>query len=406
VRSDPTRLAFEIQARDGSARAGLIRTAHGEITTPAFIPLATKASVRGLSASEVAGLGYELVLGNTFHLHLAPGEEVIARHGGLHGFMGWERAVITDSGGFQVFSLAHGGVADEIKGRRGERAGNAKVEISERGVAFQSLHDGSDRFIGPEESMGIQAKLGSDIALVFDECTPYHADREYTARSTERTHRWLDRCLSWHGEQGPVHQAVFGIVQGGIYEDLRRESAERVGAAGVDGIAIGGTLGRDKEEMLGVLGATLPHLPDAAPRHLLGIGEVDDLISGVGLGIEVFDCAVPTRLARHGVALAPGPEIRHRIDLAKGRFADDDAPIADGCPCEACRRHSRAYLHYLARNRELTGARLLTLHNLTYMESLMSGARAAIAAARYNAYAEAILSGAPPWAAACSGSEV
>jgi queuine tRNA-ribosyltransferase len=311
--------------------------------------------------------------------------------------MGWDRAIITDSGGFQVFSLAHGGVADEIKGRRGDAGRNAKVEISERGVSFQSLLDGSDRFIGPEESMGIQAKLGSDIALVFDECTPYHADREYTARSTERTHRWLERCLEWHDREGPAGQAVFGIVQGGVYEELRRESAEAVAAAGVDGIAIGGTLGRDKEEMRGVLGMTTPMLPAEAPKHLLGIGEIDDLLDFIALGIDVFDCAVPTRLARHGVALAPEPDARFRIDLAKGRFADDDAPIVESCPCEACRRHSRAYLHYLARNRELTGVRLLTLHNLTYMERLVAAAREAIAEGRYAAYADAIKAGAVPW---------
>ena len=258
MRHDPARLDFEIQARDGDARTGLIHVGHGQVATPAFIPLATKGSVRGLSSAEVAGLGYEMVLGNTFHLHLAPGEEAIAARGGLHRFMGWERAIITDSGGFQVFSLAHGGVADEIKGRRGNVAGGAKVEISEEGVAFQSLLDGSNRFLGPEESMRIQAALGSDIALTFDECTPAHADRDYTARSTERTHRWLDRCLAWHEREGPAGQAVFGIVQGGVHEDLRRESAERNAAAAIDGIAIGGTLGRDKAEMHGVLGFTLP----------------------------------------------------------------------------------------------------------------------------------------------------
>src|SRR5215470_11013008 len=252
MRQDPARLSFEIQARDGDARTGVIRLAHGEVRTPAFIPLATKGSVRGLSSAEVAKLGYEMVLGNTFHLHLAPGEQLIAERGGLHRFMGWERAIITDSGGFQVFSLAHGGVADEIKGRRGSAPGGAKVDISERGVAFQSLLDGSDRFLGPEESMAIQAALGSDIALAFDECTPFHADRDYTARSTERTHRWLDRCLEWHEREGPARQAVFGIVQGGVHEDLRRESAQAVSEAGVDGIAIGGTLGRDKEEMAAV----------------------------------------------------------------------------------------------------------------------------------------------------------
>jgi queuine tRNA-ribosyltransferase len=356
--------------------------------------------VRGLSAREVEDLGYELVLGNTFHLHLSPGEERIAAHGGLHGFMGWERPIITDSGGFQVFSLAHGGVADEIKGRRGEQAGSAKVDISERGVAFQSLLDGSDRFIGPEESMAIQAKLGSDIALVFDECTPFHADRDYTARSTERTHRWLGRCLGWHAENGPERQAVFGIVQGGVHEDLRRESAEAIAAAGVDGIAIGGTLGEDKAQMRDVLAMTTPHLPPEAPKHLLGIGEVDDLMMGIGLGIDVFDCAVPTRLARHGVALAPEPRRRFRIDLAKAVYADDDGPLVEGCGCEACTRHSRAYVHYLARAKELTGARLLTLHNLSYTHAVVAGARAAIEAGAFAAYRDRILDGATPWSAA------
>jgi queuine tRNA-ribosyltransferase len=400
VRSDPARLSFEIQARDGDARTGLARLAHGEVQTPAFVPLATKGSVRGLSSAEVADLGYEMVLGNTFHLHLAPGEELIAARGGLHRFMGWERPIITDSGGFQVFSLAHGGVADEIKGRRGEMSGGAKVEISEQGVRFQSLLDGSDRFLGPEESMRIQSALGSDIALVFDECTPFHADRDYTARSTERTHRWLDRSLEWHQSDGPASQAVFGIVQGGVYEDLRRESAERVGSAAVDGIAIGGTLGRDKQEMLGVLGFTVPALPEEGPRHLLGIGEVDDLLAGIGLGIDLFDCAVPTRLARHGVALAPEPEARFRVDLAKGRYAEDDDPIVEGCSCEACVRHSRAYLHYLARSAELTGARLLTLHNLTYTQRLIEGARAAIDSQRFDEYRKAVLGGVTPWSAA------
>ena len=402
MRKDPARHSFEIRARDGDARAGLLHTAHGPIPTPTFIPLATKASVRSLSSIEVAGLGYELVLGNTFHLHLSPGEDRIAAHGGMHGFMGWEGAIITDSGGFQVFSLAHGGVADEIKGRRGPQQGRVRVEISERGVGFQSLLDGSDRFLGPEESMEIQAKLGSDIALVFDECTPSHADRDYTARSMERTHRWLDRCLDWHGERGPSDQAVFGIIQGGVHEDLRREAAERVGAAAVDGISIGGALGKDKEEMNGVVAMTAPLLPPDAPVHLLGIGEVDDLIHGIGVGVDVFDCSVPTRLARHGVAFAPAPEGRFRIDLAKARYADDDTPISEGCPCEACRRHSRAYLHYLARGDELTGARLLTLHNLTYMERLMAGAREAISAGEYASYASAVLGGAAPWAASPS----
>ncbi len=400
MREDPARFSFEIQARDGGARAGLIHTPHGSIATPAFIPLATTGSVRGLSAAEVAGLGYEMLLGNTFHLFLSPGAELIAELGGLHAFMGWERALVTDSGGFQVFSLAHGGVADEIKGRRGEMpGGGAKVEISEDGVGFRDLRDGSARFLGPETSMEVQAALGSDIALAFDECTPYHVDRAYTARSTERTHRWLDRCLAWHAEHGPERQSVFGIVQGGVHEDLRRESAVRVSKSGVDGLAIGGTLGRDKEEMYGVLDATLPHLPEQAAKHLLGIGELEDLLAGTARGIDLFDCAMPTRLARHGVAIAPEPEGRFRHDLHKARFATDRAPLVEGCECEACTRHTRAYLRYLSRNRDLTGARLLTLHNLTYVERLMSNAREAIAAGTFDAYATAILAGATPWTA-------
>src|SRR4051794_29803254 len=241
MRSDSQRLRFEIGARDGAARAGVIHTAHGPIETPAFIPLATKGSVRGLEGREVAGLGYQLILGNTYHLFVSPGPERIAAAGGLHGFMGWERALITDSGGFQVFSLAHGGVANEVKGsgRSGGEHGS-KVEITEEGARFRSYRDGSELFISPEVSMRVQAALGSDIALVFDECTPFHADREYTARSTERTHRWLDRCLEWHAEHGPERQAVFGIVQGGTHEDLRRETAAAGPAARGGGGAGGG----------------------------------------------------------------------------------------------------------------------------------------------------------------------
>jgi queuine tRNA-ribosyltransferase len=400
VRTDTERLSFEIQARDGAARTGTLGTSHGPISTPAFIPLATRATVRSLDAREVEELGYEMVLGNTFHLLLAPGPERIAALGGLHSFMAWGRAIITDSGGFQIFSLAHGTVADEIKGRRGRRESDGRVlEVSEDGVRFRSYVDGSEQFLGPDESMGVQAALGSDIALVLDECTPYHADRDYTAASTERTHRWLDRCLAWHERQGPRRQAVFGIVQGGVHEDLRRASAQRVAAAALDGIAIGGTLGRDKPEMYGVLDITLPHLPAEAPKHLLGIGEPDDLVQGIRRGIDLFDCAVPTRLARHGMALAPLPESRFRFDVRRGRYAEDTRPLVEGCPCPACRGHTRAYLHYLSRAEELTGAHLVTLHNLTYVERLVAGAREAIAAGSYGAYAAAVLDGRTPWEA-------
>jgi len=399
MRRDENRLRFEIEARDGNARGGVIHTAHGPIETPAFIPLATKGTVRGMESGEVAGLGYQLILGNTYHLFVSPGPERIAAAGGLHGFMNWERAIITDSGGFQVFSLAHGGVANEVKGSGRSGDHGSKVEISEEGARFQSPRNGAELFISPEVSMSVQAALGADIALVFDECTPFHADREYTARSTERTHRWLDRCLSWHDREGPERQAVFGIVQGGTHEDLRRESAQAISEAGVDGIAIGGTLGRDKEEMAAVLAMTAPLLPVEAPKHLLGIGEVDDLLGGIALGLDVFDCAVPTRLSRHGVALAPSPETRWRLDMRKGKWVGDREPLVEGCPCTTCQRHDRDYVSYLSRAEELTAVRLIVIHNLTYMRELTTHARAAIHAGTFNNYRSAILSGATPWAA-------
>ncbi len=405
MRSDPDRLRFEITARDGDARAGVWHTAHGPVHTPAFIPLATSGVVRSLTVPEVEGAGYEMVLGNTFHLFIRPGAERIVKLGGLHRFMGWERAIITDSGGFQVFSLAHGNVADEVKGRRGKAGNHGSVlEIAERGVRFRSYLDGSERFMGPEESMSMQAALGSDIALVFDECTPYHADYEYTARSTERTHRWLDRCLDWHEANGPRPQAVFGIVQGGVHEELRRLSSEYVAGAPVDGLSIGGTLGRDKDEMQAVLAMTLPMLPVEAPKHLLGIGEPDDLLRGIGRGIDVFDCAVPTRLGRHGVALAPLPERRFRFDIGSATYAQDTGPLVEGCPCFACTNHTRAYLHYLRRLEEMTAVRLLTLHNIVYLRELVAGARQAIEAGEYAAYCDLLLAGGSPFRSAARGS--
>ena len=398
MRNDPARLTFEIDAREGDARAGRLMTPHGPVATPAFIPLATKGSVRGMASREVAGMGFEMVLGNTYHLLVAPGPDRIAAAGGLHGFMAWDKAIITDSGGFQVFSLAHGGVAEEIKGSGGKRDGLAAVlGIEEEGVKFRSYRDGSELMLSPESSMSIQARLGSDIALVFDECTPFHADREYTARSTERTHRWLERCLDWHAENGPSGQAVFGIIQGGTYEDLRAESCQAVSESGVDGIAIGGTLGRDKAEMAEVLGFTVPKLPWEAPKHLLGIGEIDDLMKGIRLGIDVFDCAVPTRLARHGMALAPDPETRFRMNLRRSDMVGDRLPLVEGCPCVACRDYDRDYINYISRSEELTAVRLMVEHNLTYMEELMAGTRKAITAGTYESYSAAVLDGKAPW---------
>ncbi|MBV9193405.1 MAG: tRNA guanosine(34) transglycosylase Tgt [Solirubrobacterales bacterium] len=393
---------FTIRARSpgGRARTGALHLAHGDVQTPAFVPLATRAVVKTLEPREVAALGYELILGNTFHLFLTPGPELVAELGGLHRFMGWERPIITDSGGFQVFSMGHGGVADEIKGRGRSRGGShgAIVAIEEEGVRFRSYVDGRERFMGPETSMAVQAALGSDIALVFDECTPFHVTREYTARSTERTHRWLERCLRWHARHGPEHQVLYGIVQGGVEPDLRLESAETVAASPCPGVAIGGSLGQDKEQMYEVVDLSAEALERRAPerpRHLLGIGDIDDLIAGVQRGVDTFDCALPTRLGRHGVALVPDPGARWRLDLAKARWRRSPAPILDGCPCPACAPgFSRSYLHYLLRARELTALRLVTLHNLTFVAGVMAQLREAIDAGRLPEAAAALRAGA------------
>src|SRR5919112_5162449 len=392
---------LEILARDpGSrARAGVLHTAHGDVRTPAFVPLATKATVRGLIPAEVRDLGYDMVLGNTYHLFLDPGHERIERLGGLHDFMRWDQPIITDSGGFQVFSMGHGTVADEIKGRApmgGDRHGKT-LGITEDGVRFRSHIDGSERFLAPETSMEIQAALGSDIALVFDECTPFNVTKDYTARSTQRTQRWLQRCLDWQERHGPEGQLVYGISQGGVYEDLRKESTEYIAASGCDGIAIGGSLGAEKPQMYEVVDWATSVLPEAPPRHLLGIGEIDDLIRGVELGIDTFDCAMPTRLGRHGMALIPAPENRWRVNLTAAKWADSDEPIYDGCPCPTCTAgHTRGYLRYLVNNKELTGLRLLVLHNLAFVQRVMARLRTAIIEGRLPEEAKALREGAAP----------
>jgi queuine tRNA-ribosyltransferase len=344
---------------------------------------------------------------------VAPGHELVAEMGGLHEFMRWDGPIITDSGGFQVFSMGHGGVADEIKGRRGHPSGRSGggdstatiLAIEEEGVRFRSYLDGSERFMGPEISMTVQAALGSDIALVFDECTPFHVTREYTARSMERTHRWLARCLDWHERHGPGGQVVYGIVQGGVDHDLRMASSGAVAASRCDGIALGGSLGQDKAQMHEVVDwttAELHRLAPDRPRHLLGIGEIDDLVVGVRQGIDTFDCAMPTRLGRHGVALVPDPHSRWRVDLVKSRWRRSREPILEGCPCPACSAgFSRGYLHYLLRAHELTGLRLVTLHNLSFIARLMADLREAIEADRLGEIGDAILAGAAPTSCTC-----
>jgi queuine tRNA-ribosyltransferase len=400
---------FRVLKRDGArARAGVLELRSGSVQTPAFVPLATKGAVKALEPRDVEALGYEMVLANTFHLFLAPGSDLIKTFGGIGPFMRWPGPVITDSGGFQVFSMGHGTVADEIKGRRGhgDRTG-AILEIAEDGVSFRSYLDGRERFLGPETSMEVQAGLNSDIALAFDECTPFNVSRDYTARSTERTHRWLDRCLRWHADHGPADQAVYGIVQGGVHEDLRRESAAVVARSACTGIAVGGSLGQDKAQMYDVVAWTTEELERGAPerpRHLLGIGEVDDLIACVELGIDTFDCAMPTRLGRHGVALVPSPERRWRLDLAKAPNRRDSGPILEGCPCPACAAgFSRSYLHHLLHAGELTAMRLVTLHNLSYIARLMRDLRSSIHDGTLAQTAAELRAGAPPGATSCTG---
>jgi queuine tRNA-ribosyltransferase len=361
------------------------------------VPLASSATVKSLDSPEVEQLGYEMVLGNTFHLFIQPGHELIQQLGGLHEFMGWRQPIITDSGGFQVFSMGHGSVAEEIKGSRTLGRDSRILRIDEDGVLFRSYLDGAERFMGPETSIDIQSALGSDVALAFDECTPFHVDREYTARSTARTHRWLDRCVAHHDEHAPDWQLLYGIVQGGVYEDLRLESAERVASARVAGVAVGGSLGQEKAQMREVIEWALRPAPEHKPRHLLGIGDVDDILASVAVGIDSFDCATPTRVARHGTALVADPEARWRLDLAKGRWRESSEPIADDCPCPACLNHTRAYLHYLIRAGELTAKRLITIHNLTFMAALMKGIREAIRAGELNAYSAKILAGGSPY---------
>jgi queuine tRNA-ribosyltransferase len=400
---------FTIRTRapNSPARTGTLDLAHGTVRTPAFVPLATRGTVKALEPRDVEALGYEMVLGNTFHLFLAPGPELIARFGGLNEFMRWERPIITDSGGFQVFSMGHGTVADEIKGRRGSGEQGAILSITEEGVRFRSYVDGAERFLGPEDSMAVQAALRSDIALVFDECTPFHATRDYTARSTERTHRWLERCLRWHAGHGPGEQKVYGIVQGGVEHDLRIESAATVAASACDGVAIGGSLGQDKPQMYEVVEWTTAELERTAPnrpRHLLGIGDIDDLIRGVELGIDTFDCAMPTRLGRHGVAVVPDPTTRWRLDLMKSRHRDSADPMLEGCPCPACSAgYTRAYLHYLLRAGELTAIRLVTLHNLSFVGRLMADLRAATDDGRLPEAAAELRAGGAPRATSCTG---
>ena len=392
--------AFDIQNRDPNtlARTGTLQTAHGSVRTPAFVGVATRATIKALEPQALVDIGLQIVISNTYHLHLQPGEDTIAGLGGLHGFSGWNRPTMTDSGGFQVFSLGAskehgvGKVASIFPGNKTPakvkiRPSKPLVRLTEMGVDFRSIIDGSAHTFTPESVITIERKLGADIIVPLDECTSPLHDHEYTKRSMERTHRWARRGLTAFQllKDDPSfpnpHQVLFGIVQGGAYHDLRLESARFIGDMAFDGFAIGGSLGRSKEDMWHVLDWSIPLLADEKPRHLLGIGEIEDLFTCAARGIDTFDCAAPTRLARNGsVFLKDAP--RHRMNLRNARFINDESPIDPTCDCFTCQNHSRAYLRHLCRTGEFSFYRLATLHNLHFLVRLMADIRESIDDAR------------------------
>jgi len=380
---------FDIAATQGKARLGKISTQRGTIYTPSFVPVGTLAGIGCISADELRELGCQAVITNAYHLHLRPGEELIEHMGGLHQFMDWDGPVISDSGGFQIFSLGaakqHGGgkiapvFSPEIEqgGHLRSTKGSPLVRVDEDGVEFISYLDGSRHRFTPEKVMAIDRRLGADILMVLDECTsPFH-DYRYTNEAMERTHRWARRSLEAFEHTTLSHQAIIGIVQGGAYRDLRQKSARFIGGLDFDGYAVGGSLGKSKEDMHHVLEWTIPLLPDEKPRHLLGIGEVEDIFAVVRRGIDLFDCVFPTSLAKTGTFLVREGE-RFRIHIRNARFKKDPMPVENGCQCYTCRNYSRSYLRHLFMAKDPLATRLAAIHNLYFVESLMREIRESI----------------------------
>ncbi len=360
------KFGFEVAATDGKARAGLIRTPRGEIRTPAFMPVGTAATVKAMLPESVRATGADIVLGNTYHLMLRPGAERIARLGGLHGFMNWDRPILTDSGGFQVMSLS------DLR------------KLTEEGVRFKSHVDGTEHMLTPERSMEIQRLLGSDIVMCFDECTPFPADEATAAASMRLSMRWAARSRAAFGDR-PGH-ALFGIQQGSTYPGLRAESSAALREIGFDGYAIGGlAVGEGQEAMFGALDYAPDMLPRNRPRYLMGVGKPDDIVGAVQRGVDMFDCVLPTRSGRTGQALTR----RGAVNLRNARHADDPRPLDADCACPCCRSYSRAYLHHVVKAQEIIGAMLLTWHNLHYYQELMQGLRDAIGAGGLEAFATA-----------------
>ncbi len=361
-------MKFDISHKDGAARRGRLHTAHGAIDTPAFMPVGTAATVKGMTTEAVAGTGAQILLGNTYHLMLRPTAERIARLGGLHKFMHWDKPILTDSGGFQVMSLT------------------SLRTMNEEGVTFRSHIDGSKHLLSPERSMEIQHLLGSTITMAFDECTPYPATPEVAATSMRLSMRWARRCKEAFVPR-PGY-GLFGIVQGSVYEDLRDESAQALRALDFEGYAIGGlAVGEGQEAMFSTLDFTTPMLPPGKPRYLMGVGKPDDIIGAVLRGVDMFDCVIPTRCGRNARAFTHDGE----VNLRNAAHADDPRPLDADCPCPTCRNYSRAYLHHLGKADEMLGPILLTWHNLAFYQQLMQGLRDAIEQGRLTEHAEAFL---------------
>ena len=355
----PVRYELTHVCTQSGARLGRVHTPHGSFETPAFMPVGTQGTVKGMSPAELVEMGAGIILSNTYHLWMRPGMEVMEALGGLHRFMSWDGPILTDSGGFQVFSLS------DLR------------HITEEGVSFRSHIDGSKQMLSPERAMQVQNILGSDIAMAFDECTPYPADREYSKRSLERTTRWLERCIESH-RRSP-DQALFGIVQGGMYHDLRAQSAREILAFDLPGYAIGGlSVGEPGDLMYRILESTVPLLPTTKPRYLMGVGTPDYLIEGAIRGIDMFDCVLPTRIGRNGTVLTS----KGKIIIRDAKYAKDPNPIDDACGCYACRNFSRGYIRHLVKANELLALRLASYHNLWFLLDLMRQIRAAIAGNR------------------------
>ena len=374
------------KSKKSKARAGIIKTKHGILHTPALFPVATQGCVKTLSSQDLAQLKIEAILCNTYHLYLRPGPEIIEKFGGLHKFINFHGVIATDSGGFQVFSLGKGiaqGVGKIVKIFPEEKAPVGKkypkkafiAKVREDGVWFKSHLNGEEHFFSPEKSIQIQKILGADIIFAFDECTSPFDDFSYTKKSMERTHRWAERSLAEFKNKGSKStnkdQALFGIIQGGEYQQLRKQSAKFIASLPFDGFGIGGSLGKTKKKMFEILDWTIPYLPESKPRHLLGIGYLDDLKKSVQKGIDLFDCVYPTRLARHGIAITS----QGLLDLKKSKFLSDKNPLDKNCSCLVCKNYSRGYLSHLIRAKEMTAMRLLTIHNLYFLKNFMDNLR-------------------------------